>query len=89
MCGRSLLTSNAMTLAEIEELKTARANYVRQILDLSDPTARKLTYSVGGRSVSWTEYQKFLQESVQSLDSLLGSLGADQPLGGYIVTAIE
>lgn len=56
---------------EIEKLRTARANYVQQLLDLSDPDKRKPTYSMGGRSVSWVEYMTYLRDSLKAVSDLI------------------
>lgn len=78
-----------MTSAEATQLQTARANYVQQLTDLSDPDKRKLSYSIGGRSISWTEYQRYLMDAIKGVDELLRMSGHDGPECGYIVTAME
>ena len=78
-----------MTTSELDDLRSARANYSRQLKELSDPAKRKPRSSVAGRSVSWGEYHKLLLEMVLSLNRVLADEGDDQPDGGYILTAAE
>lgn len=78
-----------MTDTELERLRTARSNYVRQLEELSDPNSRKPSYSLAGRSVSWGEYHKLLVEMIRETDALLIAAGDDGPEGGYILTAAE
>lgn len=78
-----------MTSDEATKLKTARANYVEQLLELSDPDRRKLSYSIGGRSISWTDYQRYLLDAIKGIDETLRMSGHDGPECGYIVTAME
>lgn len=72
---------------DVEKIRETRSNYVQQLLDLSDPTKKKLTYSIGGRTVSWTEYRKFLREEIASLNSLIAGMDPADP--GEVITAIE
>lgn len=66
-----------MDETEVDALRTIRANYIAQLVGLSDPTKRKPTYSMGGRSVGWVEYQTFLHEKIQSLsDTIDGEAGS-------------
>ena len=67
-----------------ENLQTARENYAQQLADLSNPDARKVTYSIGGRSVSWTEYQRFLLEMIRDID---GQVASSDPVD--VITAVE
>jgi hypothetical protein len=81
-----------VTQAELDKLVTARANYVQQIVDLSNPAKRKKSYSASGRSYTWTEYRKFLREEVKELDVMIAAAGGGgEDLGGGlpIVTAME
>ena len=78
-----------MTDTELARLRTVRSNYIQQLEELSDPTKRKPTYSVAGRSVSWGEYHKLLAEMIRESNALLQEAGDDQPDGGYILTAAE
>ncbi len=81
-----------MTDAEADDLRTARGNYVRQLVELSDPCRRKPTYSIGGRSVSWESYQRMLLDLVKALDETLGEspgVTTDSDWIGYILTATE
>lgn len=78
-----------MTDTELDDLRTARSNYVRQIKELSDPAKRTPSYSVDGRSVSWGEYHKMLVEMVRETDAMLIAAGDGAPDGGYILTAAE
>jgi len=58
-----------------ENLTTARANYAAILAEISlNP---KPTYSVNGQSFSWVEYQRFLLDSIERLDSLI--LQAEPP----------
>lgn len=68
----------------IEKLRVAQSNYVQQLLDLSDPAKRKPSYSVGGRSISWTEYQRWLLDAIKQLEQQIAELDSD----GYLVTAV-
>ena len=77
------MTSPAPTVAE--RVANARSNYARQLEELSDPLKRKVSYSVGGRSVSWTEYQRFLLDMIRDLDKY----GSDGDAGATLVTAVR
>lgn len=75
-----------MTLSE--SLQVARDNYAAQLVALSDPSKRKVSYSIGNRSVSWTEYQRFLLDTLKELGVQLAEVsGADGE--AELVTAIE
>jgi hypothetical protein len=50
-----------------ENLQTAYDNYAEQLASISNPAAQKLTYSIDGQSVSWTEYQQFLVGTLKDL----------------------
>lgn len=77
-----------MNTEEVAKLVKARANYVQQLLDLSDPCRKKPTYSIAGRSVPWTEYQAFLKQQITDLDAMIAAAGGDGD-PPYIVTAAE
>jgi hypothetical protein len=77
-----------MTAAEIESLVATRANYVAQLLALSNPLKRKLSHSIGGRSMTWTEYQAFLQKSIADIDALIAGAGGENS-PSYVVTAMD
>lgn len=53
----------------LDDLTTARANYVTQLVEIS--TNPKPSYSVNGQSFNWTEYQRFLMDQIERLDSLI------------------
>jgi hypothetical protein len=56
-------------MAYIDDLKTARDNYARQLAEISvDP---KPSYKVGPQSFTWKEYQEFLAEQVNSMNRLI------------------
>lgn len=57
------------TLAE--NLQAAKTNYAAQLADIS--ANPKPSYSVGGRSFSWTEYQRFLIEQMSAIDIQLAT----------------
>jgi hypothetical protein len=57
--------------SDADYLRQARSNYCQSLAELSDPAARKVTYSIGGRSVPWTEYQSFLLNSIKAIDDQL------------------
>lgn len=54
-----------MSAAIKASLEQARDNYAAQLEQISK--APKPTYSVEGRSYSWTEYQQFLIEKLREL----------------------
>lgn len=66
-------------------LTQARESYAAKLAALAALPNYKVTYSIGGRSVSWTEYQSFLLAKIAELDALIG--GEDPPAD--LVTAIE
>lgn len=74
-----------MTLAESYTL--ARDNYAAQLVELSDPARRKVSYSIGNRSVSWTEYQRFLLDSMDALQTRLNAMSDDDG-SAALVTAV-
>jgi hypothetical protein len=65
-------------------LRLARSNFCQSLAELSNPAARKVTYSVGGRSLSWTEYQRFLLDSIKAVDEQLAMDIAGSPLAEVI-----
>jgi hypothetical protein len=65
---------------DAENLAQTRTNYITTLAAIS--ANPKPTYSVAGRSFSWTEYQKFLLDMVKSIDAQL--LGDDP---GELITA--
>lgn len=65
-------------------LDLALANYSQQLAELSDPTRRKVSYSIGGRSVQWTEYQRFILEQMTAIRQQQAM--ADP---GEVVTALD
>lgn len=67
-----------------DTLRTVQSNYAQQLLELSDPTKRKPSYSVGGRSISWTEYQRWLLDAIKQLEQQIAELDSN----GYLVTAV-
>ena len=72
-----------------EHLTTARLNYSQQLAELSDPLKRKVSYSVGGRSVSWTEYQTTLLNLIKELDKQIATAETAPGDGlGYLVTSV-
>ena len=75
-----------MTL--VESLTQARDNYAAQLVELSDPARRKVSYSIGNRSVSWTEYQTFLLSTLKDLEAQLTAAGAGDP-DATVVSAIR
>jgi hypothetical protein len=72
-----------------DALRTARDNYATQLVDLSDPDKRKVSYSVDGRSMSWTEYQRFLLDAIKTLDGAIAEREASAIGGGtgYVATS--
>lgn len=69
---------------DLENLQTTRSNYITQLLELSDPATRKPSYSIGGRSVQWVEYMRFLREQVSEMNKIIGDEDAE-----FTVTALE
>ncbi len=67
--------------SDIDNLKSLRSNYIQQLLDLSTSANRKLSYSIDGQSVSWTEYQKFLTEQLALVNAQI------QALAPYLVVS--
>jgi hypothetical protein len=52
-----------------ENLATTQANYAATLAEISaDP---KLTYRVGDREFSWTEYQTFLLDALDKVEKQL------------------
>lgn len=63
-------------MTRVERLRAAQVNYEQQLLDLSDPDKRKVTYSIGGRSVDWTGYQRFLLDTIKDIEAQISSADA-------------
>jgi len=75
-----------VTDEELSYLKTTRANYAKNLAEVS--AQKKPTYSIAGRSVSWVEYAKFLREEIRELDLQIAAAGgSDTP--DFILTAVE
>lgn len=71
------------------KLVQARENYADQLVALSNPEKRKVSYTVDGRSMTWTEYQKFLMDSIDQLDKAIAQRQAGE-IGdgrGYVATS--
>jgi hypothetical protein len=56
-----------------EYLTTAREGFAQQLAELSDPTKRRPSYSIGGRSVQWPAYMDFLLAAIQKIDAQLAA----------------
>lgn len=69
-----------------ENLRTARSNYAASLAELSNPAKRKLNYSIGGRSISWTDYQRFLLDSIKAIDE---QLAMDDGGFGEVISVIQ
>ena len=61
---------------DAENLATIKANILAQLATLTDASTRKLSYSIDGQSVSWTEYQDML---FRQLDNVNKQLQAARP----------
>lgn len=57
--------------SDAENLATIKSRILADLAQLSDPTARKPTYSVDGMSVSWTEYRRLLLEQLKDVNALI------------------
>jgi hypothetical protein len=56
-------------MAYVDDLRTARDNYARQLAEISvDP---KPSYKVGAQQFTWKEYQEFLTNQVDNLNKLI------------------
>lgn len=69
----------------LEYLQATRLRYATQLYELADPEKRKPSYSIGGRSVDWVAYQRFLLEMIRDVDAQIA--GEDEP--ATTITAIE
>lgn len=58
-----------MTVAS--DLQTAKEQMAANLVTLT--TNPKTTYNVSGVSYSWTEYQKFLMESIANINALISA----------------
>jgi hypothetical protein len=56
-----------------ENLATIKSNILATLAEITNPATRKISYSVDGQSVSWTEYQRLLMEQLRSVNELLQS----------------
>lgn len=63
-------------MTQAEKLTKIRDNYTDQLVALSDPSKRKVSYSIGNRSVSWTEYQSQLRQWIKEVEKDLADLAA-------------
>jgi hypothetical protein len=69
-------TTNASSPATVPEaysdrISAARNNFARILVEIS--TSPKPSYTVNGQTFSWTEYQRFLMDSIKALDTLIDS----------------
>ncbi len=56
-------------LTDLKQLETIRSQTLAQLLDLrANP---KPTYSIDGQTVSWTDYARSLQETIDWCDTKL------------------
>lgn len=56
-------------MSYVDDLKTARDNYARQLAEISvDP---KPSYRLGPQQFTWKEYQEFLSSQVDNLNKLI------------------
>ena len=55
----------------IADLTTSRDNYAAKLAAISGLDEEKPSYSIDGRSISWTEYQAFLTENLDRLNDLI------------------
>lgn len=58
----------------VADLTTARENYAARLAAISALTEDKPSYSVDGRSISWTEYQAFLVDKIEHLTKQIQAL---------------
>ena len=65
--------------SDSDYLRQTRSNYCQSLAELSNPLARKVSYSVGGRTMSWTEYQRFLMDGIKGIDEQLATDAAGSP----------
>lgn len=54
-----------------EQLSAIKSNILATLAEITNPATRKISYSVDGQSVSWTEYQRLLMEQLRSVNELL------------------
>jgi hypothetical protein len=52
--------------SDIEQLETIRANTLAQLVEIRE--SPKPSYSLDGQQVSWTEYVRSLQETIEWCD---------------------
>lgn len=57
-----------MASALVTSLTRARDAYLAKLVALAEDSANHMTYSENGRSMTKTEYQTFLQATVEKLD---------------------
>lgn len=62
-----------MASAYVTSLTTARDSYAAKLASLASADANKLTYTENGRSMSWTEYQTFLIDTITKLDQQIAA----------------
>ena len=67
----------------LENLQTAYANYAAKLAEISGEENAKLKYTVGDRSVDWTEYQMFLIKSMKDLTQAMTTAGGPFIVRGY------
>jgi predicted methyltransferase len=72
-----------------EKLRTARESYADRLVAIAGEEKARITYSVDGRSMSWTEYQRFLMDAIDQLDKTISGREAGEIGGGlgYVATS--
>lgn len=72
-----------------DKLKAARESYADKLVAIAGQEKARITYSVDGRSLSWTEYQRFLLDAIDQLDKAIEKREAGAVGGGlgYIATS--
>ena len=59
----------SFTAAELANLRTARANFIAKLAEVS--ANPKPNYTVGNQSISWADYYRMLDEKIKDLEELI------------------
>lgn len=52
-------------------LLNIKRNILLTLEEITNPATRKISYSIDGQSVSWTEYQRLLMDQLKTINEQL------------------
>ena len=57
--------------SDADQLKTIRTQILADLVELSDPTQRRIDYSIDGQSVNWSTYRAARMADLKMVNEIL------------------